>query len=138
MRTLGARFVNARSTSKEYAYFIQDGDKPKVGDYIITSVNIHADCGHAPTIHDLHIARIDTIHDTPSPCATKTYVHWIPQHELFAGNLIRQDFITKMERRKQAKKKLDAMVEDLMSMELYERLALVNPEARKLLLELED
>ena len=145
-RVVLAQFPN--TADKDYAYFVPEGDDPKVGDVILTSTSwdtfmtpsavAHASAHYQSMALDAKLARIIDVLETGHPKATRFYMKLVSVEQLAATHARNVDLAKKAKVRADAYAKLDKMMESFNRVEMYRHLAASNPEAAKLLEQLEE
>lgn len=139
LTTITAQFHGNNAT---YSYFVPEGDKPKVGDLIFTSVawEVWPTMDGAPTNQDLvgmardaKVARIVGIDLEPNPKANKFYVKLLPLEELQAAYVENAKLLKKQKARAEAKSKLEQLLKEQDDVDRFARLAASNSEAAELL-----
>lgn len=140
MRTVLAVFAG---NDTQYSYFVPEGDKPKRGDYILTSTSWAQGSGFegedengatvSKVMSTAKIARVVRVETQPNPRATKFYVHLLSVEALTARKAENAAMASKVEERREAVAKLDKMLAERSKIVEYARLALENPDAKALL-----
>lgn len=134
LRTISVVFNS--SPGRTYDYFVPEGDNPKIGDTVITSVN------NGMTAHGLATevksACVKAVHSATSDKATKFYLMILPNEELEKKAEANRAFAAKLAERKRAITKLEELAKVQDRMAIYEELAKNNPEAQALLAILKD
>lgn len=109
---------------------------PKVDDFILTSFqdpSIAANLRHVQQpIGDLKYAQITKVHITPTDKAKKTFLKLIPVDELKALKKRQADDTATIVAKIDARKKLREMLQGQAELEMFQKLAEVNPEAAAL------
>lgn len=143
----GSKTRNAgMETLREYEYFIPEGDDPKIGDLIATSVAWSLDDGVAYDDEDkpakaevqkrawgATTAKVVRVNDAASDKANKFYLALMPLDGLMKRYQSNLDLVDRVKEAKAAKAKLDELVQQRSMLKVYEELAATNPEARALL-----
>lgn len=144
-RTVGARFFEHNHTI--YSYLVPRGDEPKVGDLIVTSIRrpvLPTDDFSAWTTklvgvpQAMRVAVIVCLDETPSPKATKFYLKRIAMQELEEAERSNERLKEQVRKRAEAMKELDRMLRDQSAVELYRKMAAINPRAAELLAVVEE
>lgn len=125
---------------KDYAYFVPEGDKPEVGDVILTSTswdtwaNAHIPMDYQHTALQARLARvIEVIPTGGHPKATRFYMKLVSVRDLEATHKRNQELAKGATERAEAMKRLDAMLAQRSRLSIYRELAKDNPEAAELL-----
>ena len=133
-----AVFLN---NNTRYSYFVPDGEEPKVGDLILTSVQIKTR-GHNEYLYitddeegapDGKLARIVETHTIAQPKATKHYLMLIPFGLIHERRKQNETWIKKRKAAAELRTAIDKRVSQLDKMRIYERAAESDPETRALL-----
>lgn len=137
------RFQSRSTTVRpaEFDYYVVDGDDPKVGDLIVTSVNWGAtDLEDEVTrteieecFNNAKFARVVKVHKTPTPKAKKFYLKLISRSELLESHKANRALLLRMTEAEEARAQLEEMLAQQDNTARYQQLAKSNPEAAKLL-----
>lgn len=120
--------------SQAYTYFVREGDDPKVGDVIVTSLSDEfkdsfGSCREA----EVKTAIITGLHSIEMPKATKFYLQLISIKDLQKRRKENYLMVELQKRKAAARSKLQKMLEEQNYIEMYAKLAETNPEAAKLI-----
>lgn len=127
MRSVMAKFT---SSSKQYEYFVPEGDTPQVGDFIVTSLATEAQCEEYGR-HPVNMAIVVAVRDTAGPAVTKEYLLRISAAELKDRAVQRAKAQADRKARADALLKLkDLATEEMLLKTLAES---TNPEIQRLL-----
>lgn len=124
------------SSSGTYTYFVPEGDEPKVGDLIVTSLQDEYD-GPATAGRGVpaavKVATIVEVHGVARPKATKMYLMLLSVEELKRRRIENQARVEMIKKKAAAKEQLQRILEESSMLEVYSKLAETNPEAAELL-----
>lgn len=140
MRTIGARFAGTRLI---YRYLVPEGDDPKVGDILVTSVNWNItdepdeDVEFDSLIATAKMATVVSVDETIDPKATKFYVALLSLEQLKRRMIENYRVAERVKAQQKIQAKLDAILAREDKRIRYARLAETNAEARALLAELD-
>lgn len=129
------------TSSQRYTYLVPEGDKPKVGDFILTSVDFSEDSAYytSNTIHNLDMirnarfARVCVVHEAASIKGKKFYVHLFSAEGLKEKIKANKELAEQYQKQAEARAKLNIMLLENNALMLYEKLAATDPEAQALL-----
>jgi hypothetical protein len=128
--------VQFPSGPNNYDYFAPPGDKPEIGDFIITSFE---ECvrNRFNGFEDVREPKFATVIglavEGAKHKATKPYLMLVSKKLLHARKVLRDQIMAVEVARKDARTKLKQMIEDQAEMQVFENLAKTNPEAAQLL-----
>lgn len=147
MRVVNVKFPNNVQT---YSYYVPEGDEPKVGDIVLTSVSL-PQSGLSRAVPLKYVIEederwlvagetktatvVEVLEDQHpgSTKATKIYLQLVSCDQLRARVAQNAAQVAEHKRRADAAKALDRLVERRSRVSLYEELAKTDPEARRLL-----
>lgn len=130
--------------SKQYHYLVPEGDSPKVGDVILTSVQLEYDGQPCPDPDKADIvkanwARIIDVRAEPAGItkATRVYLGRVPRAQIAQLTAYNKRSVDKENLRRDARAKLDMMLAEEEPMRRYRELVKRSKVARDLLSVLE-
>lgn len=121
------------TTRQLYTYFVREGDDPKPGDVIVTSISDDYDGILNPHQGEIKMARVISVLPEEHPKATKFYLMLVPRDELRRRRTENQEKFELVKKKKAARAKLQQMVQDQAMISVFEKMAEANPEAAELL-----
>lgn len=144
--------------SPAYTYFVPEGDEPKIGDMIVTSVNWGSiegvddfdlpeddedECRLTRTklrrvADSAKIARVISVNNTPDPSAKKFYLKLITSAELSDSHSRNLAFLRRYADAEDAMNKLEELLRKQNRVDAFEKLASSNPQAAELLAKIKD
>lgn len=124
------------SGGQVYTYLVPEGDEPKVGDRVITSMTTESSFEAGYPL-DMKIGKVINVLSEDDGKATKFYVWLIPLDVLRERINKNKEYKARAEERRQIRAQLDEMLKKQSDMERYERLA-SNPEAAELITKLKE
>lgn len=119
MKYVKAIFSKARP--QMYTYLVPEGDEPKVGDIIITSLSGDSTFNEGYE-RDIKTATIVNVLSEDDGKATKFYIQLLSRDMLAERVKKNKEYKAKVEERRQIKAQLDEMLKKQSDMERYARL----------------
>jgi hypothetical protein len=134
MKIVKAIFSKARPQA--YSYLVPEGDEPKVGDLIVTSLggDSQFELGYE---RETKVATVINVLEENDGKATKFYIHLISREQMKERAKKNAEYKERAEQRAAIKAALDEMLKKQSDMERYSRLA-SDPVAAELIAKLNE
>ena len=147
LRTVTAVFSG--NSKAKYSYFVPEGDEPKCGDVILTSINWRPGQDEEPSFLttnsflsvvalEAKLARVVGLDEVASPRAAKFYLKLVSLSGLRESKKRNDELLEAIKKKRVVSAKLQEMLEEQSLKDRYANLAERNPEAARLLAELEE